>query len=228
MARIVYTGLVSSINGSIGGTTFQRNAYGFTIKKKPNIVNPNRVLQQARKATLQNVSQAWATLTGAQRSNWASYATSYPVPSRLNPSAYLSGQALWLRTNLLRLQYGAARLDTITSTLQDTLSLGSIGLVNSGGHLTYSDATTSALGNMVELIYLSQSVKVSQLYDRSRTRFIGMMNINGTHSIDLAAAYTSIFGLLPNGGTYVFLKRVYLNTTNGQVIAYPPTSQIVV
>lgn len=47
-------------------------------------------------------------------------------------------------------------------------------------------------------------------------------------SIDVTAVFTNAFGSLPIAGSHLFLKIIYFNTTNGQVINVPPTLVTVV
>lgn len=227
MARIVYSALVQSINGTIAGTTFQRNAYGHTIKKKPNIVNPNRLAQQPRKQAVQYVSQQWAAMTAAQRTAWNNQAVTYPVPSRLNPNANLSGHALWLRANLLLQLIGGGVITNITVPAQSVITPGDPIIQRVGATLTYFDDTASSLANVYAMGYLSGIVKLTQTYDRSRARFCGFFNIAGTDHVDVTTAYTQLFGVLPVIGQSVFLKRIYFNAVNGQVVEYKAQNFVV-
>ena len=97
MARIIYSGLVTSIRGSIGGTTFQNNAYGFTVKNKANMVKPNTVSQNLSKLVFSLAVKAWGTLTVANRANWDSWAATYPQFAKNNPSSVLSGFAVFVK-----------------------------------------------------------------------------------------------------------------------------------
>jgi hypothetical protein len=227
MARIIYTGIVTSINGSIAGTTFQRSAYGHTIKKKPTIVNPNRPKQQFSKAAMQAISGAWLTLTPAVRSAWAAYALSFPVPSRLNPSAILSGHALFNRINFIRLAAGDNIFTTSPSMVADTIAPPSINVYRSGGNLIYLNDYASSLNNMQVSCYISGTVKVTQLYDRTKTRFMGTFKATITDHVDITAAYTAQFGGVPATSDYVFVRTVYWSRVNGQVIDSLPTQTIV-
>jgi len=228
MARILYSALVTSINGSIGGTTFQRNAYGHTVKKKPNIVNPNTIRQAQPRANLQTLAGVWASMTTAQRNAWDAYATANPVPSRLNPNAYLSGHAQWLRVNLLRLQAGLSVLITIVSSAQSVLTYSGAGVQNIAGQLWFGDDSTDSLNVMQMIGSLSAVVKNSQTYDKSRTRFImtGDLDPGGIFN-NVTPQYTNTFGVIPLTNQYVFVRTVYFNRNNGQVIYYPSINQIV-
>jgi hypothetical protein len=227
MARIKYTGLIESINGSVDGTTFQRNAYGHTIKKKPNMVNPNRSKQQLNKGNLQYCAQQWAALTDPQRAAWVAYATAYPVPSRLNPAAYLSGHAVWLRTSLLRLLATYNVATDIIDPTQAALTPSFEGVTRSGAELNFVDTSGAPGGDYIVMFFASFPVKVTQLYDRSRTRYLGFLIMGMVDTIDLAAPYSSQFGILPETGDYIFTKVVYLNMNNGQVYTAPPVNTLV-
>ena len=97
MARIIYSGLIESIRGSIAGTTFQANAYGYTIKKKPNIINPNTASQNLRKSYLAKAVRQWRSFIQATRDSWDTFASTYPQYSQHNPSAQLSGYAVFTK-----------------------------------------------------------------------------------------------------------------------------------
>lgn len=103
MARIIYSALIESIRGSIGGTTFQRNAYGYTIKKKPTMVNPNTQPQTREKLKFNQVQQAWLLMSDSDRQQWNTWAEQWPVPARLNPNANLSGMAQFTRRHMATL-----------------------------------------------------------------------------------------------------------------------------
>lgn len=227
MARIIYTGLVSNINGSIAGTTFQRNAYGHTIKKKPNIVNPNRPKQSVIKANMQIVSGAWLTLTPAVRSAWAAYALSFPVASRLNPSSFLSGHALFNRINLFRLAAGNNVFSTSPSMVADSILPPTIEVNRVGATLIYFNDYASSLNNMQVVCFLSGRVKPTQLYDRTKTRFMGNFKATITDHVDVAAPYIAQFGVLPSTGDNIFLRTVYYSLVNGQMIDSNPINIVV-
>ena len=106
MARIKFSAIVESIRGSIGGTTFQSNAYGFTVKSKPNVTQPNSLKQQQRKIAMQSVSRSWRALTSTERLSWEVYASTFVVPSKLNKDSNLNGYNYFLKYNLLLFPQG--------------------------------------------------------------------------------------------------------------------------
>ena len=80
MARIIYSALVTQIKGSVGGTTFQSNAYGFTIKNKASVVKPRTMLQERSKKFFASATGAWRKLSQTNRDTWVSWAAAmWPV-----------------------------------------------------------------------------------------------------------------------------------------------------
>ena len=67
MARITYSGLVTSIRGKVGGTVFQANAYGHTVKNSPNMVRPNTPDQQLSKVILSKAVKLWSEISQPER-----------------------------------------------------------------------------------------------------------------------------------------------------------------
>jgi hypothetical protein len=118
MARVIYGAIVTSIHGKIGGTVFQKNAYGHTIKNTPTMVRPNTALQQVSKGNIAVVSQMWRSLSPANQQTWISFAALFPQYSRHNPSSALSGYAVFMLRNLLAQQSPIYRINTTNQSIQ--------------------------------------------------------------------------------------------------------------
>lgn len=224
MARIIYSGLVTQIRGSVGGTTFQQNRYGFTVKNKPNANNPNTARQLTRKAGLQAVVSQWSQLTQASRDLWNSWAATYPQQSSKNPDAYLSGFNLYLRWAL------NAQIDPANIPIFDPLdppeSVGSIDItVDLGvGNVLTVDAVFGAVPTEYKmLIYMSRQVKQSQQFVGSWTRYIQTVTFDDQPGpVDVTAAYTNIFGYTPDAGSYVAVELTIMQPATGYVVYSVP------
>lgn len=222
MARIIYSGLVDSIRGSIQGTTFQRNAYGYTIKGKPNMVNPNTSRQNARKKTFSGATQAWRTLSDADRSAWNAYANAFPIPSRKNPSAYLSGLAAFTRWHAVWFQRFSTVLNDPAGA-QGTAVLDQVELILSAGDLFVSAPNDITEGPWQVFIYLSRPLSPTQAFVKSWQRYVVSFDSESASDVLITSAYTTIFGSLPVVGSLVGVQVVFLNTTNAQVLFGSPT-----
>jgi hypothetical protein len=229
MARIIYSGLVTSIRGSIGGTTFQNNAYGFTVKNKANMVKPNTVPQNLSKLVFSLAVKAWGQLTTANRANWNSWAATYPQFAKNNPSSVLSGFAVFVKVyaNML-IGFGLAQTPTanpfFTLTALDTVTFV---LHNTAGVLTLNQTWVTNDGSWNTNLYLSRPFGDSQNFSGTSPKFI-VASDSTTIGLNITAAYTAAFGALPAVGSVVFIDVQLYNTANGQVPAKSSQRLIVV
>lgn len=229
MARIIYSALVDRIDGSIKGTTFQRNAYGFTIKGKPNMVNPNTISQGRRKIALTDMVNAWKTLTDPQRAAWDSYAGTYPVATRLNPNAYLGGYNYFLRWHGVRRQYDSVTILTNPSGPQGAITDQIPFVERIGAIFRFNTDIVFTSTNWRVIFYASGPVTPTQVFSKSILRFLGDQTaVSPTTSRDFATIYTNLFGRLLNVGELLFVRIVLQKSDNGQVIFYPPQRLTVV
>lgn len=221
MARIIYSALVDNIRGSIQGTTFQRNAYGYTIKGKPNMVNPNTARQNSRKSTFSIALQAWRNITGANRAAWDAYANAFPIPSRKNPDAYLSGFAAFARWHILSFTSGSTVLPDPDGD-QGTVEFFSPSLQLDGAELHLLLDATPTEGPWLAHIQLSRPLKTTQNFVKGWTRQTNVLSEGLWPDADITAGYTNIFGTIPADGDRIGVRIAYRNTTNGQIFFAPP------
>ena len=199
MARIVYSALVESIRGSIGGTTFQKNAYGYTVKKKPNIIFPARPTQNRQKVYLQKAVKQWRAFSSTVRNNWVTFASTYPQYSQHNPSAQLSGFALYTRWAVLYQLWdptsNIAQSPVLTVPDTDTISIG-VKNVSGTVSLVITDSLDSEEWDCIYMI--SRPLSSAQDFIGSKTRFIvGTPYANLSGSINITSLYQALFGTLP-------------------------------
>lgn len=209
MARIKYSALVESIAGSIGGTTFQRNAYGFTVKKKPNIVNPNYASQQVFKQRMLSLSHQWQTLTATERGYFENWSALYPIPARLNQDAYLGGQQIFMKVNLI-----AAQLDKIVfqpSAVPQTLPYQLTALYMDGPDLRVELTMDSAVNDIWCVLYMLPRLTATQNTTRNRTRFVTIAsNFLDTDVLDTeVTGFQQKFGFQPVAGDQIFVKWAF-------------------
>lgn len=217
MARIIYTGLVESIRGSIGGTTFQRNAYGYTVKRKPNMINPNSALQNARKLIFSRVTRAWRDLTQAKRDEYDSWASTYPQYSKYNPESQLSGYAVFVKYNCLRLLTGASILTATLAVPPDTDTL-TYEVENDSGVLKVNITSTTGDEEWIILFFMSRRFTASQLFIGTSPKYIKDSS-NATQSVTITTQYTDIFGYVPSPGDLVALDSLLIGADCPKVLA---------
>ena len=215
MARIVYSALIEKISGSIGGTTFQANSYGYTVKKKPNIIHPNSFLQNRQKAYLALAVREWGQLTDAQRTDWNTWSSTYLQYARHNPSAQLSGFAVFVRTHVFRF------MDSLAVDTNPTYSLADADTVNaypniSGGVLTLGETSTTEDNAWNCLFSVSRPLKASTNFIGTKPLYIASDD-NAARNITITNEYTALFGRLPLESEYMAVSIQMYNPTNGQI-----------
>lgn len=220
MARIKYTALVESIRGTIAGTTFQRNAYGYTVKAKPNMLNPSTNLQLAQQAQMTRIAQAWRSLSDANRSTWNTYAENNPRPSRLNPDSYLSGY------NLFLLYHRYNQFITNTILASPSLDLDDAGAIEyilylDGTALTWETNPTGMTGTWGAILYLTAIIPLGREYINYTPRFITIGTYSSAMAFDLGDKYIDLFGANPADSQWVGMKIVLVNQVTAQVIVGP-------
>lgn len=215
MARIKYTGLVESIRGSIGGTTFQRNAYGFTIKAKPNMVKPNSIGQINAQFRMTEVAQEWRLLSESDRSDWQAWAEANPKPSRLNPDSALSGYNLFLAYNRYRRIAEGALLNAPDFTLRSTGPLEPLIYIQAG-ELRWETNPTANTGLWNIILYLTPPIPFGREFVNFTPRVIAASQYNTPTVINIDAAYRARIGLPPVAGQFVGIRLVAYCRTTGQ------------
>lgn len=222
MARIKYSALVENIRGSIGGTTFQRNAYGYTVKSKPAIVNPQTAMQRERKTGMQWAQNRWRTLSGANRATWDTYATNYPVPSRLNPDAYLGGQQLFMRHEMLNYIWGGA--SDATTGAPFTITNPTFRIVLDAGQLYLEPEWDAISGDFRGLAFATPQISETQNIVKSKTRYVGNNSISGSPPgiIDITTLFVQIYGYLPALGDIIGAFIVFIGDDNAAIIRTQP------
>jgi hypothetical protein len=219
MARVLYGATVTAINGSIGGTTFQRNRYGSSAKNKPIIAFPNSPDVNAIKLLMQTAATEWRELTASNRATWNNWAQTNPIPTRLNPNAYLNGFNLFVKYHLIRWLAGVGTpLANPTFTLA-TLNNISISTRRVGATFRTEVSVNVTTPDWVGYQFTSGLVTASSYVSSNPTRYmINQPMAFGTTFFDLTTVYEDKFGTLPAVNDYVISDFTFIRTTAPQIV----------
>jgi hypothetical protein len=204
MARIIYSAIVTSIRGSIGGTTFQQNAFGFSVKNKPAMSRVGSIRQHEQRRRLNYVAQGWLSISDANRASWSAWALAHPVASKHNPSSILSGYQYFLKYNLIHTMFVSTFL---AAPNPGTLVLPNIApiITLSAGVLSINLLPVSDVLAIFGNLYLSAPQKKSHTFSSSFTRAIIVKDFT-TGLYDITSFYLAVFGILPSIGDTIFFE----------------------
>jgi hypothetical protein len=222
MARVTYGSFVTEINGSIGGTTFQRNAHGFTAKNKPNMVRPWTDYQKNMQNVLSQCISAWRNITVSERSAWESWATGNPQYSKHNPSRRLSGYSCFVKWHFYQfLSHQPVVVSPITPIPSYTPPVLQI---NHGPVETYLTITsTFTLYNWMYAIFMSPPLGETANFCGSRIRFLHFVE-DTQNNFYFDSFYYINFGVYPQINDRIQVDIIAYNVLAGFV--KPVQSQI--
>ena len=227
MARIIYSALVTKISGSIGGTTFQSNKHGFTVKAKSNIVRPNSLLQNIRKIYFSAAVKYWNQLTTTQKDAYNTYASTRPQYAKNNPSSELSGFNIfvkWHALNYLKNADISANLPVISGSYStvDNPTL----VINKSVTPLYFTGTYALNTDTHDCMYfISRPFRPGENFVGSNLRYLAYTG-NDSFGIDIQFDYVNLWGVMPIIGDRLFIKVVQIERTQPFVFAgidYPVT-----
>jgi len=101
MAVIQYTALIAQIRGSLGGSTLSKSKNGFTISKKP---APRQLKSMAQRAVINGFATnaiSWNSLSGTDRTNWATLASASPQYNRIGDLVNMTGYNFYILVSQL-------------------------------------------------------------------------------------------------------------------------------
>lgn len=187
--------LVTAGSGKIRGLVASHNRGGQYFRGLTIPTNPNTAQQQVVRNSLKTLVARWQNnLTTVQRTAWQTYANNVQVRNALGDLITLTGQNMYIRSNVPRLQASIAVVDAAPVTFDlgsftaPTLTLaasGTLGTVTfaAGDDWTAAAATTSGM-----LIYGSRQAARSINFFKGPYRFAAIVN-----NTSGSAAFTTPF-----------------------------------
>lgn len=208
--------LLTTGSGKIKGIVASHNRGGQYFRGLTIPTNPNTAQQQVVRDALKSLVGFWQnTLTAVQRTTWQTYADNVPVRNALGDAINLTGQNMYIRSNVSRQQASLPRIDAAPVTYDlgsftaPTLTLQS---GTNAGTLTWTgtDAWTAGGTNSCLLVYQSRQQARSINFFAGPYQFAGKVSgTSGTASLTMP--FTNA-----NSSTQTFFK-VTLSQADGRL-----------
>lgn len=199
----------TQVSGSVGGLTFAHNRGGLYTRARSIPVNPNTALQQTVRSLMAQLSQAWSVaLTDAQRLGWDAYAATTPVINRLGDQTFLTGQNMYVRGNLPRMQGTLLRIDDAPAafglpTLQTGIVVGATGTNDFDVPFVNTDEWANQNAGAL-LIYQSPPVSAAINFYKGPFAFAGEQLGDSTTAPTTPVTISGIYPLL--AGQQLFIR----------------------
>ena len=223
MGKVIYSPLVTQVSGSVGGTTFARNASGHSARARTKGVNTRTPKQDTAKHYLSSMAGLWRTMDAGERTSWVVAATSRPYTDTLGHTQHYSGFQLFMYYNL---NLVAEEVGDVVCTAPALISFPIWGIdevvIVVGGSFTFTTFTvnmkkTDVGASSTDLTWLlfatpPMSNGVSRP-GRSNFRYVGKSNTFGS-AISFSTEMNALFGKV-NTGQKIFLYAKLVDFTTG-------------
>lgn len=209
--------IFAQASGSIAGTVFSRNAGGMYVRSRSNPTNPNTVNQQAVRDAMRTLVLNWTqALSETSRNNWNTYAFNTPTLNKLGEATHKTGQQMYIRGNIARLQAG---LDATSSAP----SVFDTGIFNAITSVTADQST----GNIVVayndndpwcnedgaalLIYQSRPQNATRTFGKGPFQLATAILGDNTTPPTSPATFASLFPMVEDQKIFLQLRVTYVD-----------------
>lgn len=206
--------LVKGPSGSLGGTVFSHNRFGYYCRDKVIPINPNTALQQKYRNIFQNLVWVWGNvLTSAMRTAWNLYASSVVMKDKLGEDIYLTGLNHFVRSNSVIVGVPLTRVDAgpTNFTLADTdpTIVATLSEATQQISLTFDDAMLWVdEDNAAMQVSMSIPQSVGKSYYLPRFRIAGYMEGDSATPVTSPQTFTAPFVVTEDQGVLIRCRIV--------------------
>jgi len=228
MAAIKFTGLVSDMKGSIGGSTVQGGKQGPIIRAKPKPAQKTLNLQQPRRGYFSTLTRKWSGLTQTKRDAWDAAAPSFPIYNKFGDLVDPSGFNLFLSLNINLNVIGLSYIDT-PPTAGSVTAITSVSFLISESleAFNFSISPTPVPTKHKYVYYAGPNRSPGVQVNYSTLRVIKVRNEGNGANINIWSDYQDVFGVKPRAGMKIFAGVVPVLKSTGQRLPMVGSSTIV-
>lgn len=194
MARILYTGSVAELRGSIAGSTYQRNASGTIAKSKNNQRFSSSVDQSLAQQRFAQIATLWNGISGAFKAEWQSNASVFDRTDFYGRVKKLNGFQWFQLVNNNLLQVGASTQDEPYTDF-DPIALPLFNIDIDSSTLDFRFSVNQDLTNYYVMCFASAPCSSVQQSSRIQKLFIKKFTGNPITTVSLLSEYESTFGV---------------------------------
>lgn len=192
--------MVGQLSGSAGSTTASRNRYGSYFRTRNIPVNPNTEGQQFMRGLLASLNATWkgTSITKSAKIAWANMAAIFPRTDGQGNQIILSGQSMFIATNLFRNYSLEAAIATTPPAIGDSAPVITDLSVDpdlTAGTIEVALTGTGETANNWYVIYATPPISLGREFvNSSEYRVINRVNGTEVFPLDITTAYEAVFG----------------------------------
>lgn len=219
------------ISGALAGIVFSHNKGGQYIRARSTPTDPGTVQQTAMRNAIAVLSSRWAsTLTQVQRDAWDVYAANVPRPDRIGGTQLLSGIAMYIRSNSVRLQADPIGSDLpIVDDGPTTFNVGSYTIPIVSTLSPFVDLSLLFTGGedwqaedgAAMIAWTSRPVSPSKKFFKGPYRVVAPFLGNSTTPLDGIQSTTAAFPWVSGGAAFAKLNVTRADGRLGDVVRVP-------
>lgn len=224
MARILFGGGVAQIRGSIGGTTYSKNANGAYARNRSQPANRNTLAQQGVRNIFGSIARRWKELTLSQQASFIDLAASYPYVNSVGLSSVLTGFQLFQKVNSQLALVGALQIDMMQPPVYvPSISDMVVVAVGTGGAPIQITATFDAAFKVpigfVAVVEATREYSNGTYRPKSQDfKQIGVIAADtDVTAYNVATEYAGVFGSPSTIGSRVYIRIFLVSLLTGQV-----------
>ena len=224
MARILFGGGVAQIRGSIGGTTYSKNANGAYARNRSQPANRNTLAQQGVRNIFGSIARRWKELTSSQQASFVDLSASYPYVNSVGLSSVLTGFQLFQKVNSQLALVGSPQISMMqppvyVPTIGDAI-VNTIAKASDRFEITYSfDANSEVPAGFVFVIEATREFANGTYRPKSQDyRQISIQPATvPVTALNIWADYSAVFGEPTTNGSRIFIRGFLVSLLTGQV-----------
>lgn len=208
--------------GKVGGSVLSKSRAGATVRNKVTGVNRRSPSQSAVRAVFGSLSQAWRTLTQAQRNGWIALANSgFTVTNIFGDIVRRSGNALYVALNANLAVIGnapiqdAPNLDDVAAGVFATDVVADVSASTIFTNIEFEGGSTTVPSGNKVVVYATPKLSAGVSYVKSQLRVIAVIPAaSDTSTTNIYDKYSAKFGA-PAVGDNIVMAMYCINTSSG-------------
>jgi len=214
--KIKWGAFIVNGSGKAGGHVAARNRFGSYIRTLVTPINPKTKDQQLVRSRFTSLSQAWRSLTAAQRLAWNAAVADFKrtdifgdlkTPSGFNLYMRLNGNLLKIAQSVIDAPPLPSRVHSFT-TMSVTAAEGTAAIA-----VVFTDAIP--VGSSV-ILSATPAISAGKNFVKSEFRQIDVLTSADTTPLDALAAWVAKFGSIGAAGSKIFVKVQSVDDATGQ------------